>query len=157
MAISTYGVTLKWGDSPESLTKAIDIKDFPDLGGAPELLETTTLSDAAQTFINGIQSMSAMEFTANYTKADYEAVLADASKELYYSLEFGDGGDEGIFEWQGEHDVWVVGAGVNAVTEMKISIAPSTKPTLKTDCGSGGDDNGGDDNGGDDNGGVDNG
>ena len=132
MAISTYGVTLKWGDSPESLTKAIDIKDFPDLGGAPELLETTTLSDAAQTYINGIQSMAAMEFTANYTKADYEAVLADAGEELYYALEFGNAGSEGIFEWQGEHDVWVTGAGVNAVTEMKISIAPSTKPTLKT-------------------------
>lgn len=132
MAISTYGVTLKWGISAETLTKAIDVKDFPDLGGAPELLETTTLSDAAQTYINGIQSMSAMEFTANYTKSDYEAVLADANKKLYYALEFGTAGSEGIFEWQGEHDVWVVGAGVNAVTEMKISIAPSTKPTLKT-------------------------
>jgi len=132
MAISTHGVTLKWGESAAALTKAIDIKDFPDLGGAPELLETTTLSDAAQTYINGIQSMSAMEFTANYTKADYEAVLADAHKELYYALEFGNAGSEGIFEWQGEHAVWVVGAGVNAVTEMKISIAPSTKPTLKS-------------------------
>ncbi len=131
MAISTYGVTLKWGTSPEALSKKIDIKDFPDLGGAPELLETTTLSDAAQTFINGIQTLSAMEFTANYTKADYEAVLADANKELYYALEFGNAGSEGIFEWQGEHDVWVTGAGVNAPVEMRISIAPSTKPELK--------------------------
>lgn len=132
MAISTYGVTLKWGTSAAEMTKEIDVKDFPDLGGAPELLETTTLSDAAQTYINGIQSLSAMEFSANYTKLDFEAVEADASTELYYSLEFGDKGDEGIFEWQGEHDVWVVGAGVNAPVEMKISIAPSTKPTLKS-------------------------
>lgn len=132
MAISTYGVTLKWGTDALTMTKEIDIKDFPDLGGAPELLETTTLSDAAQTYINGIQSLSAMEFTANYTKADYEAVLADANKKLYYALEFGASGSEGIFEWQGEHAAWVVGAGVNAVTEMKISIAPSTKPTLKS-------------------------
>ena len=129
-AISTYGTTLKWGSSSGSLSKKIDIKDFPDLGGAPELLETTTLSDAAQTFINGIQTLSAMEFTANYTKEDFEAVSADANTPLYYSLEFGDEGEEGIFEWQGEHDVWVTGAGVNAVTEMKISIAPSTKPKL---------------------------
>jgi hypothetical protein len=132
-AISTYGITLKWGSNSGSLTKKIDIKDFPDLGGAPEMLETTTLSDAAQTFILGIQSLSSMEFTANYTKADFEAVLADAGKELNYSLEFGDEGDEGIFEWQGEHSVYVVGAGVNAVTEMKIVIAPSTKPELSED------------------------
>ena len=130
MAISTYGVTLKWGSSAGAVEKEIDIKDFPDLGGAPELLETTTLSDAAQTFINGIQSLSAMEFTANYTKTDFEAVEDDANTDLYYSLEFGTGGSEGIFEWQGQHSVYVVGAGVNAVTEMKIVVAPSTKPEL---------------------------
>ena len=131
-AISTMGVTLKWGESPEALTKKIDIKNFPDLGGAPEMLETTTLSDEAQTFILGIQSMDALEFTANYTKADYEAVLADEGKELYYALEFGENGSEGVFEWQGQHTVWVTGAEVNSVVEMVISIAPSTKPTLKT-------------------------
>jgi len=130
--ISTQGVTLKWGSNSGSLTKKIDIKDFPDLGGAPEMLETTTLSDAAQTFILGIQSLSAMEFTANYTKSDFEAVESDANTDLYYALEFGEEGSEGTFEWEGQHSVYVVGAGVNAVTEMKIVIAPSTKPELST-------------------------
>lgn len=133
MAISTQGVTLKWGTSPQSLDKKIDIKNFPDLGGAPEMLETTTLSDDTQTYILGIQSMDALEFTANYTKADYEAVLADEGKELYYALEFGENGSEGVFEWQGQHTVWVTGAEVNSVVEMVISIAPLTKPELKED------------------------
>ncbi len=133
MAITTYGITLKWGTDPESLTKKVDIKDFSDLGGPPELLETTHFLNPAQTFVLGIQSMDSMEFTANYTKSDYEAVLADANKKLYYALEFGIDGSEGVFEWQGEHTVWVTGAGVNAVVEMKIGVAPSTKPTLRTD------------------------
>lgn len=132
MAISTQGVTLKWGATSAGVKKVIDIKDFPDLGGAPETLETTTLSDEMQTYILGIQGSGMMEFTCNYTKEDFEAVMEDANTELYYALEFGDGGDEGIFEWQGQHTAWVVGAGVNAVTEFKIGIAPSTKPTLKT-------------------------
>jgi hypothetical protein len=132
MAISTYGTTLKWGSSSGSLSKVIDIKDFPDLGGAPEMLETTTLSNAAQTFILGIQNLSSMEFTANYTKEDFEDVEEDANTDLYYALEFGNSGDEGIFKWQGQHSVYVVGAGVNAVTEMKIVIAPSTKPELSS-------------------------
>lgn len=131
MAISTYGVTLKWGEDALTTSKVIDIKNFPDLGGAPELLETTTLSDAAQSYIKGIQTAGEMPFTCNYTKADFEAVLADEGKKLYYQLEFGDAGDEGIFEWQGEHTVWVTGADVNGVVEMVISIAPSTKPELK--------------------------
>jgi hypothetical protein len=110
----------------------VDIKDFPDLGGAPEVLETTTLSDQIQTYIMGIQGSGMMEFTCNYTKDDFDDVMKDANKDLYYALEFGDKGDEGIFEWQGQHTAWVVGAGVNAVTEFKIGIAPSTKPKLKT-------------------------
>ncbi len=131
MAISTYGVTLKWGTSPGSLAKKVDIKNFPDLGGAPELIETTTLSDAMQTFINGVQSAGEMAFTCNYTKEDYLAVKADEGKKLYYALEFGENGDEGVFEWEGEHTVYLTGAEVNAVVEMVISIAPSSKPELK--------------------------
>jgi hypothetical protein len=91
----------------------------------------------------GIQGSGMMEFTCNYTKEDFEAVMEDANEELYYALEFGDEGDEGIFEWQGQHTAWVVGAGVNAVTEFKIGIAPSTKPTLQTTSGSGGSGSGG--------------
>jgi len=129
MAISTQGVTLKWGTTAINVAKVVDIKNFPDLGGAPELLETTTLTDAAQAFINGIQSQGAMEFTCNYTRADYVAVMSNAGANLFYELDFG---TEGVFAWRGEHTAWVVGAGVNAVTEMVVSIAPSTRPTLKT-------------------------
>ena len=64
MAISTYKVFLMKKTS-ETWSKLIDIKDFPDLGGSPELLETTTLSDKMQTYIPGIQSLDALEFTAN--------------------------------------------------------------------------------------------
>lgn len=46
MAISTYKVFLmKKADTGEQWSKLIDIKEFPDLGGEPEMLETTTLSD----------------------------------------------------------------------------------------------------------------
>ncbi len=74
-----------------------------------------------------------MAFTCNYTKADYTAVKADEGKELYYALEFGENGDEGVFVWQGEHSVYLTGGEVNAVVEMVISIAPSTRPELKED------------------------
>ena len=57
-------------------TKLVDIKEFPDLGGDPEMLETTTLSDKMQTYIAGIQSMDGLSFTANYTLTDYKALKA---------------------------------------------------------------------------------
>ncbi len=130
-AISTFGTTLKWGTDAQSLTKKIEIKNFPDLGGAPELIEVTTLSDAMQSFILGIQTSGEMPFTCNYTKDNFETVNSDTNTELYYALEFGAGGSEGIFEWQGMHSVHVTGADVNAPVEMVVTIAPSTKPTLK--------------------------
>ena len=128
MAISTIGVELKWGESADSVAKVIDIKDFPDLGGAPEMLETTTLSDSMQTYIPGIQGSDALEFTANYTKADYEKIAA-LNAEQSFAIYFGKDGAEGKFYFKGYASVRVNGGGVNEVVGMTISIAPSTAIT----------------------------
>lgn len=123
MAISSYNCVLKWGESEGALTKKVDIKDFPDLIGDPNLLETTTLSDAAQTYIPGIKSMDLMTFTTNFTKTDFQACKADEGKNLFYSLEFSDGAK---FTWQGQHTMGVPGKGVDEVVEATINIVPST-------------------------------
>lgn len=140
MAISTYKVFLmkKNGGTYEKL---IDIKDFPDLGGSPEMLETTTLSDGAQTFIPGIQNIDALEFTANYTKADYSSLVALKGTDTDFAVWFGGTeaggvvtptGTDGKFEFSGMLDVFVAGGGVNEVVDMTITIAPSTPITLAT-------------------------
>lgn len=123
MAISTYLATLKWGTSADQVAKVVDIKDFPDLMGEPNMLETTTLSDSAQTFIPGIKTMDTMAFTYNYTKADFEKVKADEGKPLHYELEFSDGS---AFVWTGSHTATLAGKGVDEVIEGGISIAPSS-------------------------------
>jgi len=123
MAMNTYGVTLKWGESAENVAKVVDIKDFPDLMGAPETIETTTLSDAAQTHINGIRSSESMAFTCNYTKEDFTKVVGDAEKDLYYVLEFSDGSQ---FSWKGQHTCSITGKGVNEVIEYVINVSAST-------------------------------
>lgn len=135
MAISTYKVFLmKKTDS--TYEKLVDIKDFPDLGGEPNMLETTTLSNKMQTYIEGVKSMTALNFTANYTKTDYTALKALAETETEYAVWFGgtesDGvltpnGADGKFSFAGTLSVYPVGAGVNAVVDMKISIVPTTE------------------------------
>lgn len=129
MAISTYGIYLMHKVS-DSYTKLIDIKDFPDLGGAPEMLETTTLSDSMQTYIPGIQSLDGLEFTANYTKSDFTSLKALEGKEEEFAVYFGEAGADGIFEFKGYLSVFPVGGGVNEVVSMTISIAPSTPITV---------------------------
>lgn len=137
MAISTYKVFLMVAKTGDTYEKLIDIKSFPNLGGAPERLETTTLSDPMQTFINGIQTLESMEVTANYTLTDYKAVKAVANKEQKLAFWFGgtDGGtdgkavptgEDGKYTFTGQIDAYITGGGVNEVVGMTIAITPST-------------------------------
>lgn len=137
MAISTYKAFLMKGTG-SSFEKLVDIKDFPDLGGAPEMLETTTLSDGAQTFIPGIQAIEPLTFNANYDKDDYDSLLSLEGVDNTYAVWFGGTetggvvtptGSEGKFEFTGRLSVYVTGGGVNEVVGMAITIAPSTKIT----------------------------
>lgn len=140
MAISTYKIFLmKKASTGDTYEKVIDIKDFPDLGGAPEMLETTTLSDKMQTYIPGIQSLDALEFTANYTKEDFTKLKALEGKEESYAVWFGGteigdvltpSGSDGKFEFKGQLSAFPVGGGVNEVVDMTVTIAPSTPITV---------------------------
>lgn len=134
MAISTFRVALMHYKT-NAYEKLIDIKSFPDLGGAPEMLETTTLSDSMQTYIAGIQSLDALEFEANYDLTKYKALKELEGKTEKYAVWFGGtgAGDEftptgtdGKFTFDGQLSVYAVGGGVNEVVNMNISIAPST-------------------------------
>ena len=126
MARSTYGIYLMHKADGGTYSKLVDIKDFPDLGGAPEMLETTTLSDAMQTYIEGIQSADALEFTANYTKDDYTKCNALKGKKESYAVYFGEEGTDGKFEFDGYLSARVNGGGVNEVVGMTVSITPAS-------------------------------
>ena len=136
MAISTYKVFLmhKASDA-DAYAKLIDIKEFPDLGGEPEMLETTTLSDKMQTYIAGVQALEGLSFTANYDKTDFASLKALEGKQEQFAVWFGGSeaggvvtpdGSNGKFSFKGELSVYPVGGGVNEVVDMNITIAPST-------------------------------
>jgi hypothetical protein len=123
--------------------KLVDIKSFPDLGGTPELLETTTLSDGMTTNIMGIQSLDALEFECNYIKTDYTKLKALEGKDTDFAVWLGGTesagsvtptGSDGKFEFKGQLAVYVNGAGVNEVVNMTVSIAASTPITLGADA-----------------------
>jgi hypothetical protein len=132
MAISSYQAYLMYKSGSYQLL--VDIKDFPDLGGSPDMIETTTLSNKAQTYILGIQSTSAMEFTANYDATKYGLIKGLKGTVTDFAVWFGadktsglpDGKNGGKFEFKGLIDVHVAGAGVNEAVDMIITIAPTT-------------------------------
>ena len=126
MALSTYGVALKYGEgTPQT---AVAIKDFPSLLGKRSSLETTTLSDDAQTFIPGIRQQSeSFDFVANYDPTVYNT-LNGLKGDQSWSLTFSDGSG---YTWKGGVSVSVNEGSVDAVLEMTISVTPSTVPVWK--------------------------
>lgn len=143
MAISTYKVFLmKKATEGGTYSKLIDIKEFPDLGGEPEMLETTTLTDNMQTYISGIQSLDGLSFTANYDKAQFTSLKALEGKANDFAVWFGGtetggvvtpDGSNGKFSFAGELSVYPVGGGVNEVVDMNITIAPSSPIVFDAD------------------------
>lgn len=139
MAISSYKTFLmKKGSSGSTYEKLVDIKEFPDLGGDPNMLDATTLSDPMQINIMGIQKVDALTFTANYSSEDFATLDALKGQKLDLAVWFGgtesDGtltpsGDKGKFNFKGQLSVYVKGAGVDSVVEMAITVAASTKIT----------------------------
>lgn len=140
MAISTYQVYLMYNATGTGSTysKLVDIKSFGDIGGAPEQLDTTTLSDKIKTSILGIQELDLLDFTANYTKEDFTKVKALEGDDLPFAVWFGGteagepDGHNGKFSFKGMLSVFANGGGVNEVVDMTINIAASTEITFES-------------------------
>ena len=136
MAINTYGSYLMHSSDGKTYTKLIDIKDYPDMIEAPEQLDATTLSDPMRVYIPGIKDVNgAMEFTANYSAADFAAVQALEGTEGYFAVWFGENagtpdGSKGKFSFKGYPYASKSGGGVNEVSDMTVGIIPSTEITF---------------------------
>ena len=149
---STYGTYLKVKPKSSGSTTSYEIlcpiTDFPDLGGEPEMLQTTTLGDKAHTYIEGIQSMDALTFTTNlyfgdentkgsflYIKKNYDSTSDSHEFAIDFVKDPTGSGKAGEAEggtvllrasWTGQLSIWVNGGGVDEVVGCTISISPST-------------------------------
>ena len=131
----------EWGGEFEStLSELVRIKSYPDLGGTPNTIEITDLTDRMQRFVMGVQSSDALEFTCNYLPDKYETIAAMSDEELAvgpdkFAIYFGDTaqgsptGSFGKFSFEGTVTVYVNSGDVDAAREMTVTIVPSTKVT----------------------------
>lgn len=150
MAASTTPTSTKWtflmhkASASADWAKLVDIKDYSDLGGEREMLETTTLTDDMQHFIPGIIMLDngSVQFNCNYILSEYQALKALEEDEHEYAVWLGGekdanddvvpNGDDGKFLITGLLSVRIVGKGVNEVREMQVSISPSKDIKLAT-------------------------
>lgn len=110
----------------EKWEKFIDITKYPQLGGEPEKIDVTRLTDTKKRYINGLEDSSSLTFDANYTKEGYTKVNAlDTAESLEtFRLCFGDElGTDGCFEWEGRVSVYIAEGESNGARKMHITIS----------------------------------
>ena len=117
--------------------KVVDIKSVPAMGGEPETLETTTLSDKMKQFILGVQSNDIKQFKSNYIPSDYKKLKAlENDESIWWGVFLGadasgnPDGHDGIFFWQGGISTALDEGDVNAVREMTSYISCVTSPEM---------------------------
>lgn len=116
-----------------SYAKVVDIKDYPDMIGTPNMLDATTLSNTQEIQIAGIKRVGdGFQFTANYTLANYSRVKELEGNQYDYALWLGGttegvpDGHNGKFSWTGDITAGFPGKGVDEVQDMSITASPST-------------------------------
>ena len=133
MAISTYQSYFMQGTGTGTLTwaKLFDFKTDPDLGAAPEQLETTTQSDPAHTYIPGLEANEQKNYTLNYDATVYDSIKALKGQELDVAEWFGANssgepdGHNGKFVGKGYLDVYTNGGDANTVRNMTVVLTMS--------------------------------
>ena len=122
--------------------KVVDIKSYGDLGGEPNSLDATTLSDKIQRSVNGVQKLDAMKITSNYIKSDSAklATLAAKGESEWWAIVMGadasglPDGHDGIYFWQGGLSYFESGGEVDKVRETTIVVSFNTAPELLPDA-----------------------
>ena len=142
MARNTMFSFLMEGTGTSSLTyaKVCDIKTYPEIGGSPESLDATSLTNWARVYIEGIEeTQSLLSFTCNYELATYQTVKGLEGSLKHWAIWFGGTksgstvtptGSAGKFTFDGYLHAHVLGKGVNEVQELQIDIIPTTEMSL---------------------------
>ena len=130
--VLTKGIELgyKAESSGSTYTKIPGLKEFPDMGGAPEQMDITTFDDAMMHYMNGLKDAGTLEFTFLYDKQDnstsnYQVLcgLEDAGKAVSWELKLPTGTK---IHWDGEVSVTISGGAVNEAINFVANIGVST-------------------------------
>lgn len=133
--VSTIGIALKYGATAAAVsTQLYSITNVPDMEGAPEQIDVTTLADSSRKYMPGVKANDALEFEGIKGKFGAEdaqdADLVDefatlkalpATNALYWELAYPDGSKH---TWQGYPSARSSGSEVNGAATYVLSITP---------------------------------
>ena len=118
------GITLSY-KKDEIFTLIPNLQEVPDLGGAAEKVDVTTLADANYKYINGIKDFGDLAFKFLYDNenetSNYRILrgLEEAEEMVEWEVAFPDGTK---FHFSGEVATEIEGAGVNSALTFNANI-----------------------------------
>jgi hypothetical protein len=121
-AVISKGIKLSYG-SGSAFTALTNLQEIPELGGAAESIEITTLADAAHMYTDGIKNYGdSLAFKFLYEKTQFTTLNA-LSGSNEWKVELPDGAS---CTFGGTCSVALDGVGVNAALTYTLSIKPNS-------------------------------
>ncbi len=118
MAVISKGIKLFRGD--KELT---NLQNIPELGGATEAIETTTLADGARTYTDGIENYGdSIPFTFLYEAEQFNE-LQNSTEADIWKVQLP---DNTTCTFTGKGSVKLAGVGVNGVLTYTLNIRPKS-------------------------------
>lgn len=121
-ALSTIGIVIKINNKP-----VWGATEFGDLGGEPNMIDATKLTDSVRVNIIGIQEQDAWQVTYQYDSGDTEndytwlkALDRAKTKNVPVSVEFPDGS---VFNNSGQVSTYIQGKGIGEVITAVASVS----------------------------------
>ena len=123
MAVISKGITLSYKVDGEYV-ELTNLQEIPDIGGASEAIDITTLADAAYMYCDGIKNYGDnLEFKFLYEKEQFMALNAIV-ESAGWKVALPDGE---ACSFDGTCSVKLDGVGVNAALTYTLSIKPNTE------------------------------
>lgn len=97
----------------------LDLQEVPDLGGAADKVDVTTLADGNYRYINGIKDYGDLAFTFLYSAERYEEIGDLIDADYFYKVTFP---DDTEFDFAGQASASTVGVGVNGALQFTLTI-----------------------------------
>ena len=123
----TKDITLSYKKDSSSSYEVLDgLQEVPSLGGTPDKVEVTTLSDASRRYIKGIKDYGDLTFKFLYqndtTTSNFRVLrgLEESGKIVEWKVEFPDGTG---FAFSGECTVAPSDGAVNAAITFNLTIS----------------------------------
>lgn len=113
-----------------------DLQEFPNLGGAAEQVEVTTLADGNRRYINGIKDFGSLEFTFLYDGTDVQGsyqklrAIEVAGTNAEWKVTLPDGVE---FTFTGQASVAINGGAVNDAITFTLTINLNSDLTCSLD------------------------